>query len=128
MVAWMLLGVTGLVCGRVPSLSVEPTTWPPFTPPPPIRQNIASPQWSRTLPPGVPAVLVAQPRVLLVKGESFPRRRAADELEGLARKLVHRPGFGQAVEVLAGAVEVTHQGAAVPQFFQGQPFRQVDVL
>src|SRR5438132_13226563 len=54
----MLDGVTGRELGRVPRRSVEPTIRPPLTPPPPIRQNIELPQWSR---PGVPLLIGAPP-------------------------------------------------------------------
>src|SRR4051812_50089876 len=54
----MLAGVTARVCGRSPLASVEPTTSPPLTPPPPSRQNIELPQWSR---PGVPLLPAGPP-------------------------------------------------------------------
>src|SRR5207253_111719 len=57
-----------------------------------------APGQQRALPPVVPAVGIAQPRLLAADVEGVARRRADDELVRLAAEAVHRLGRRRGVE------------------------------
>src|SRR5437899_945128 len=110
-------GRSGLSFGTSPSRLVLPMRRPPFTPPPPSRQNMEFPQWSR---PGVPW--------LGGNVEGFAGLIAGHHFVRLPLEFPHRIELAASVHFMAKLVEMREQVAAVIKPLHGQRIGDSQVI
>src|SRR5262245_41452406 len=87
-----------------------------------------SPRQERALAPVVPAILVAQARVLAANVKGLARDWTRDEVECLLIEPVHGLGGAVTLQRAAGAVEMPRQRAAILDALQGKTLGEVQVL
>ncbi len=78
--------------------------------------------------PGVPAILIAQPRVFTVDVESLAGGRPGDEVEGFLGKAAHGLHGIIAIQTAAAGVEMPGQASAFLKPGEGQSLGQVEIL